>query len=89
MFEKLSSVEERYEDIGTRLSDPAVIGDNEKYRSLMKEYKNLTPIVVQTGRPGHHPLRSRRPIEKRAPSLRPVHLIKSSKQLSKAKLKIQ
>ena len=45
MFEKLSSVEERYEDIGTRLSDPAVIGDNEKYRSLMKEYKNLTPIV--------------------------------------------
>ena len=45
MFEKLSSVEERYEDIGTRLSDPAVISDNEKHRSMMKEYKNLTPIV--------------------------------------------
>ena len=45
MFERLSSVEERYEDISTRLSDPAVISDNEKYRSLMKEYKNLTPIV--------------------------------------------
>ncbi len=45
MFEKLLSVEERYEDISTRLSDPAVISDNEKYRSLMKEYKNLTPIV--------------------------------------------
>ena len=45
MFEKLSSVEERYEDISTRLSDPAVISDNEKYRSLMKEYKNLTPIM--------------------------------------------
>ena len=45
MLEKLSSVEERYEDISTRLSDPAVISDNEKYRSLMKEYKNLTPIV--------------------------------------------
>ena len=45
MFEKLSSVEERYEDISTWLSDPAVISDNEKYRSLMKEYKNLTPIV--------------------------------------------
>ena len=38
---------------------------------------------------GHHTFRSRRCIEKRAPSLRPVHLIKSSKQLSKAKLKIQ
>ena len=45
MFEKLSTVEERYEDISTRLSDPAVISDNEKYRTLMKEYKNLTPIV--------------------------------------------
>lgn len=45
MFEKLSSVEDRYEDISTRLSDPAVISDNEKYRSLMKEYKDLTPIV--------------------------------------------
>ena len=45
MFEKLLSVEERYEDISTRLSDPAVISDNEKYRSLMEEYKNLTPIV--------------------------------------------
>ena len=45
MFEKLLSVDERYEDISTRLSDPAVISDNEKYRSLMKEYKNLTPIV--------------------------------------------
>lgn len=45
MFEKLSFVEERYEDISTRLSDPAVISDNEKYRSLMKEYKNLTPIA--------------------------------------------
>ena len=30
MFEKLSTVEERYEDISTRLSDPAVISDNEK-----------------------------------------------------------
>ena len=38
-------MEERCEAIRTRLSDPAVISDNEKYRSLMKEYKNLTPIV--------------------------------------------
>ena len=25
--------------------DPAVVSDNEQYVSLMKEYKNLTPIV--------------------------------------------
>ena len=45
--------------------------------------------TFQTGPLGHHPLRSRRLIEKRAPSLRPAHLIKSSRQSSKAKLKIQ
>ncbi len=45
MFEKLSAVEERYEDINVRLTDPAVIGDNEKYKGYMKEYKTLTPIV--------------------------------------------
>ena len=45
MFEKLSTVEERYEDISTRLSDPAVISDNEKYRTMMKENKILTPSV--------------------------------------------
>ena len=45
--------------------------------------------TFQTGPLGHHPLRSRRSIKKRAPSLRPAHLIKSSRQSSKAKLKIQ
>ncbi|MBC8570165.1 peptide chain release factor 1 [Zongyangia hominis] len=45
MFEKLKNVEDRYEEISDRLIDPAVIGDNEQYKNLMKEYKNLTPIV--------------------------------------------
>ena len=45
--------------------------------------------TFQTGPPSHHPLWSRRSIKKRTPSLRPARLIKSSKQLSKAKLKIQ
>lgn len=45
MFDKLQAVEERYEDINQKLMDPAVISDNEKYKNLMREYKNLTPIV--------------------------------------------
>ena len=45
MFEKLKNVEDRYEEINNRLMDPAVVGDNEQYKNLMKEYKNLTPIV--------------------------------------------
>ncbi len=45
MFEKLLQMEQKYEDINSQLSDPDVINDREKYTSLMKEYKNLTPIV--------------------------------------------
>ena len=62
------------------------------FRADLLHHRHRHPLrraTFQTGPSGHHPLRSRRCIEKRAPSLRPVHLIKSSKQLSKAKLKIQ
>ncbi len=45
MFDKLKATEEKFEDIAVKLSDPAVISDNEQYAKLMKEYKNLTPIV--------------------------------------------
>ena len=45
MFEKLKLLETRFEEISHELTDPEVINDNEKYKSLMKEYKNLTPIV--------------------------------------------
>lgn len=45
MFEKLIDVKNRYEEINQLLMDPTVIGDTEKYKNLMKEYKRLTPIV--------------------------------------------
>ncbi len=45
MFEKLGDVVRHYEDISDQLQDPAVIGQQDRYRSLMKEYKQLTPIV--------------------------------------------
>ena len=45
MLEKLQDVENRYQEISHKLTDPTVIGDNEQYRNLMREYKNLTPIV--------------------------------------------
>ena len=46
MFEKLSSVEERYEDISTRLSDPAVISDNEtvSYTHLDVYKRQVLPL---------------------------------------------
>ncbi len=45
MFDKLELTEQRYEEINKKLMDPEVISDNNMYRDLMKEYKNLTPIV--------------------------------------------
>lgn len=45
MLEKLKLTETRYEEISERLSDPNVVNDNNLYRDLMREFKNLTPIV--------------------------------------------
>lgn len=45
MFEKLALMEERYEEISKQLSDPEVVNDNKLYTQLMKEFKNLTPII--------------------------------------------
>ena len=45
MIEKLQLAEARYDEISAKLSDPAVVSDNALDRSLMQEYKNLTPLI--------------------------------------------
>ncbi len=45
MFEKLNEVAKRYDAISLQLQDPAVAGDQQQYKTLMKEYKTLTPVV--------------------------------------------
>lgn len=45
MFDKLEFTEKRFEEINEKLMDPNVINDNTQYKNLMREYKNLTPIV--------------------------------------------
>ncbi len=45
MFEKLELMEQKYEEISLKLSDPDVISDNRLYAQLMREYKNMTPII--------------------------------------------
>ncbi|MEG1931586.1 MAG: peptide chain release factor 1 [Pygmaiobacter sp.] len=45
MIEKLFEVKRHYEEINHQLTDPLVISNNELYRNLMREHKNLTPIV--------------------------------------------
>jgi len=43
---KLESVAERHEEIAALLGDPDIIGDQNKFRELSKEYSQLEPIVT-------------------------------------------
>ncbi len=45
MFEKLEFTQERYNEINEKLMDPNIISDNNQYKNLMREYKNLTPVI--------------------------------------------
>lgn len=43
--EQLRAVKDRYEEMNLTLQMPDVVSDTERYCNLMREYKNLTPIV--------------------------------------------
>lgn len=45
MTERLRDAEKRYEDVERLLSSGESVSDMEKYTSLMKEYKALTPLI--------------------------------------------
>jgi peptide chain release factor 1 len=42
---KLSSLVDRYQELSALLSDPKVIGDQNRFRDLSKEYSQLEPVV--------------------------------------------
>ncbi len=45
MFDKLEDILRRFEDINMMLGDPSVVSDQNRFRDLMKEQKNLEPLV--------------------------------------------
>lgn len=45
MFEKLEFIEEKYEELGMKISDPEVISDQKLWQKLMKEHADMGPIV--------------------------------------------
>ena len=45
MFDKLLGIEQRFENVNEQLCDPATVSDQQLYTKLMKELKQLTPIV--------------------------------------------
>ena len=47
MFEKLESVEKRYDELTTKISDPKVIADNNEWRKLVKEHSAMEDVVLK------------------------------------------
>ncbi len=45
MFDKLLGIEERFEKVNEQLCDPATVSDQQLYTKLMKELKQLAPVV--------------------------------------------
>jgi len=45
MLDKLQSIEEKYEDLSHKISDPEVIAEQSVWQKLMKEHASLEPIV--------------------------------------------
>ena len=45
ILSKLDHLAERYEEVGALLSEPDIIGDQNKFRELSKEYAELEPLV--------------------------------------------
>src|SRR5690554_3806084 len=45
MLDKLKAIEEKYEELGRLLSDPAVIADQQEFQKHAKAHAGLTEIV--------------------------------------------
>lgn len=45
MFDKLEVLLESYENIAEQINDPSIIANQDKWRKLMKEHSDLSPIV--------------------------------------------
>jgi peptide chain release factor 1 len=45
MFDRLDQMEARYEELGRQLSDPNIVSDQENYRKVSKQHRDLEPLV--------------------------------------------
>ena len=45
MFDRLDQLEARYEDLGRQLSDPTIVNDQENYRKVAKQHRDMEPTV--------------------------------------------
>lgn len=45
MFDKLEAIENKFDEINQKLSDPEIISNQDEYRKLMKEFSDLQELV--------------------------------------------
>ncbi|MDQ2924721.1 MAG: peptide chain release factor 1 [Acidobacteriota bacterium] len=45
MFDRLEQLEQRYEELGVQLSDPAIVNDQDNYRKVSKQHRDLEDTV--------------------------------------------
>jgi peptide chain release factor 1 len=45
MFDRLGQIEERYEELGRQLSDPGIVNNQENYRKVSKQHRDLEETV--------------------------------------------
>ena len=45
MIEKIKLMEQRYNELSNKLSEPDIANDQKQFAELMKEFKNLSPII--------------------------------------------
>ena len=45
MFDRLDQLETRYEELSMQLSNPAIVNDQENYRKVAKQHRDLEPTV--------------------------------------------
>ena len=45
MFDRLQQTEERYQEMERELSDPALVGDQQRYQKITKQHRDLQPVI--------------------------------------------
>ena len=45
MFDRLNELEYKFAELSEQISDPEIIADNNRWRILMKEHSDLTPVI--------------------------------------------
>ncbi|MES2516993.1 MAG: PCRF domain-containing protein, partial [Bacteroidota bacterium] len=47
MLEQLEAIKERFEEVAQQMTQPEIVSDMSKYKTISKEYKDLEKIVNQ------------------------------------------